>query len=49
MTANQITGPNAGGPRQLAIQTPWAARVGQLGRSAAVCGLVYTNVVCCGV
>ena len=30
MTApNQITGPNAGGPRQFPTRTPLAARVGQ--------------------
>ena len=34
MTANQITGPNAGGPCQLPIRTPLAARVGQFRRSA---------------
>jgi len=32
MPTNQITGPNAGGPRQLAIRTPLAARVGQFCR-----------------
>jgi hypothetical protein len=32
-SANQITGPNAGGPRQLPIRTRWAARVGQFCRS----------------
>jgi hypothetical protein len=31
---NQVTGPNAGGPRQFTIQTPLAARVGQFWRSA---------------
>lgn len=30
--ANQITGPNAGGPRSFPIPTPLAARVGQFGR-----------------
>ena len=34
VTANKITGPNAGGPRQFPIQTPLSARVGQFGRSA---------------
>jgi len=29
---NQITGPNAGGPRQVPIPTPLAARVGQFWR-----------------
>ena len=29
---NQITGPNAGGPRQFSIPTPLAARVGQFWR-----------------
>ena len=29
---NKITGPNAGGPRQLPIRTPLADRVGQFGR-----------------
>jgi len=33
MTPNQITGPNAGGPRQFPIRTPLAARVGQFWRS----------------
>ena len=33
--SNQITGPNAGGPRQFPIRTPLAARVGQFGRSQA--------------
>ena len=28
-TANEITGPNAGGPRQFPIPTPLTARVGQ--------------------
>jgi hypothetical protein len=32
--AKQITGPNAGGPRQFSIGTPLAARVGQFYRSA---------------
>jgi hypothetical protein len=32
MWPNQITGPNAGGPRQLPIWTPLAARAGQLWR-----------------
>jgi hypothetical protein len=32
--ANKFTGPNAGGPRQLPIRTPLAARGGQFGRSA---------------
>jgi hypothetical protein len=32
---NQITGANAGGPRQLTIQARWSARVAQFGRSAA--------------
>jgi hypothetical protein len=31
---NKITGANAGGPRQLAIRTRWAARVAQFCRSA---------------
>ena len=31
---NKITGANAGGPPQLAMRTPWAARVGQFHRSA---------------
>jgi len=35
MTPNQITGPNAGGPRQLPVPTPLTARVGQFCRSAA--------------
>jgi hypothetical protein len=30
--SNQITGPNAGGPRQLPIPTSLAARVGQFHR-----------------
>ena len=30
----QITGANADGPRQLAMQTRWAARVAQFWRSA---------------
>jgi hypothetical protein len=30
---NQITGPNAGGPRQFPIRTPLTARVGQFWRS----------------
>jgi hypothetical protein len=30
--ANQITGPNTGGPRQSPIRTPLAARVGQFWR-----------------
>ena len=34
--ANQITGPNAGGPRQFPIRTPRAARVGQFWRWAKV-------------
>ena len=29
---NQVTGPNAGGPRWLAMRTRWAARVGQFCR-----------------
>jgi hypothetical protein len=29
---NKVTGPNAGGPRQLLIPTPQAARVGQFCR-----------------
>jgi hypothetical protein len=32
---NKITGANAGGPRQLAMRTRWAARVAQFWRSAA--------------
>jgi len=32
--ANQITGPNAGEPRQFPIRTPLAARVVQFWRSA---------------
>ena len=31
---NQITGPNAGGPREFPIRTPLTARVGQFRRSA---------------
>jgi hypothetical protein len=31
---NQITGPNARGPRQFPTRTPLAARVGQFWRSA---------------
>jgi hypothetical protein len=31
-SANKITGPNAGGPRQFPIRTPLAARVGQFFR-----------------
>jgi hypothetical protein len=31
-TANKVTGPNAGGPRQFPIRTPLAARVGQFWR-----------------
>jgi len=31
--ANKITGPNAGGPRQLPIRAPLATRVGQFCRS----------------
>ena len=34
-TANQITGPNAGGPRQFPIRTPLAARIGQFWRWAS--------------
>jgi len=30
--ANKITGANAGGPRQLSIRTPWAARIAQFYR-----------------
>ena len=30
--ANQITGPNAGGPPQFTIRTPLTARVGQFCR-----------------
>jgi hypothetical protein len=33
LTANQISGPNVGGPRQLPIPTSLAARVGQFDRS----------------
>jgi len=33
-TANQITVPNVGGPRQLPNRTSLAARVGELGPSA---------------
>jgi hypothetical protein len=33
---NKITGANAGGPRQLAIRTRWAARVAQFWRSVAL-------------
>lgn len=33
--ANKITGANAGGPRKLAIQAPWAAGVAQFCRSVA--------------
>ncbi len=29
---NKITGANAGGPRQLAIRIPWAARIAQFCR-----------------
>jgi hypothetical protein len=29
---NQLTGPHAGGPRQLPMRTPLAARVGQFWR-----------------
>ena len=29
---NKVTGANAGGPRQLAIRTRWAARVAQFYR-----------------
>jgi hypothetical protein len=32
--ANQITGPNAGGPGQFSIRTSLAARVGQFRRYA---------------
>jgi hypothetical protein len=32
LRANKITGPNAGGLRQLPIRTPLAARVGQFWR-----------------
>ena len=32
--ANQITGANAGGPRQLSMRTRWAARVAQFHRYA---------------
>ena len=32
--ANEITGANAGGPRQLPMRTRWAARVAQFWRSA---------------
>ena len=35
MTANKITGPNAGGPRQLPVRTRSTARVAQFWRSAA--------------
>ena len=31
--ANKITGPNAGGPRQLSIRTSLTARAGQFWRS----------------
>jgi hypothetical protein len=33
--SNKVTGPNAGGPRQLSLRTPLTARVGQFYRSAA--------------
>jgi hypothetical protein len=33
-TSNQITGPNAGGPRLFAIPTSLTTRVGQFRRSA---------------
>jgi hypothetical protein len=36
MKSNQITGPNAGGPRQLPIRTSLTAPVGQFWRSALV-------------
>ena len=35
-TPNQITGVNAGGPRQFPMRTRWAARVGQFQRSATL-------------
>lgn len=35
-TPNQITGANAGEPRQLLMRTRWAARVGQFWRSAII-------------
>jgi len=35
-SANKVTGPNAGGPRQFPIPTPLAARVGQFWRWADV-------------
>jgi hypothetical protein len=34
MSADQITGANAGGPRQLAIRMRWTARVAQFRGSA---------------
>ena len=36
--ANQLTGAKEGGPQQLAIRTPWAARFAQFGRSATNVG-----------
>jgi hypothetical protein len=41
LLANKITGANAGGPRRLAIQTRWAARLAQLWRSAI--GPIYPS------
>jgi len=35
--ANQITGPNAGEPRQLPIRTSLTARIGQFVRSPSSC------------
>ena len=34
MTPNQVTAPNAGGPRQFPIRTSLAARIGQFYRWA---------------
>jgi len=44
-TPNQITGPNAGGPRQFPILTPLAARVGQFWRSATMAAAMNQQVV----
>ena len=50
MSATNITGPNAGWPRQFPIPTPLAARVGQLGRmknTIAFFVLVMASLTAC--
>ena len=44
---NNITGPNAGGPRQFPIRTPLAARVGQFWRSVAKSLVVRAQLWSC--